>query len=172
MEKFEYELVRSRRKSISLEIDRKLRIIVRAPLNMKNEDIEKFVASKQQWLLQHYEIQRRRIQQHPEPTPEQVAELVTLAKQILPERVEHYARLMQLYPQAVTITGARTRFGSCSGKNRICFSWRLMQYPKEAVDYVVVHELAHIKHKNHSKDFYALVEQYLPDYRQREKMLK
>jgi hypothetical protein len=172
MEKFEYELVRSRRKSISLEIDRKLRIIVRAPLNMKNEDIEKFVASKQQWLLQHYEIQRRRIQQHPEPTPEQVAELVTLAKQILPERVEHYARLMQLYPQAVTITGARTRFGSCSGKNRICFSWRLMQYPKEAVDYVVVHELAHIQHKNHSKDFYALVEQYLPDYRQREKMLK
>ena len=60
----------------------------------------------------------------------------------LPPKIEHYAALMGVHPTRVTITGARTRFGSCSGRNAISFSWRLMQYPEEAIDYVVVHELA------------------------------
>ncbi|MBR7150378.1 MAG: M48 family metallopeptidase, partial [Oscillospiraceae bacterium] len=65
-----------------------------------------------------------------------------------------------------------TRFGSCSGKNALSFSWRLMQYPMEAVDYVVVHELAHIREHNHSSAFYAIVERYLPDWRERAALLK
>ena len=79
---------------------------------------------------------------------------------------------MGLTPAGISITGAEKRFGSCSGKNRLCFSWRLMLYPPEAVDYVVVHELAHIRHKNHGRDFYALVASILPDYRQREALLR
>lgn len=79
---------------------------------------------------------------------------------------------MNLYPTALKITSAKTRFGSCSGKDSICFSYLLMRYPDEAIDYVVVHELAHIKHKNHSKAFYTLIEKYLPDYKEREKLLK
>ena len=61
---------------------------------------------------------------------------------------------------------------SCSGKNRLCFSWRLMDYPEEAIDYVVVHELAHIRHHNHSRDFYALVASILPDYKERQALLR
>jgi predicted metal-dependent hydrolase len=72
----------------------------------------------------------------------------------------------------VKITSARTRFGSCSAKNSICYSLYLMQYPPEAVDYVVVHELAHIRHKNHSPAFYAEVARWLPDYRRRQAMLR
>ena len=83
-----------------------------------------------------------------------------------------YSEIMGLYPTGITITGAERRFGSCSGKNRICFSWRLMRYPEEAIDYVVVHELAHIRHKDHSKAFYACIEQVLPDWRERRKLLK
>ncbi len=79
---------------------------------------------------------------------------------------------MGLTPAAVTITGARKRFGSCSASNRICYSWRLMQYPEAAVDYVVVHELAHIVHKDHSRNFYAYVERFLPDWRERRALLK
>ena len=80
--------------------------------------------------------------------------------------------LMGLRPAGITITGARTRFGSCSSKRRISFSFRLMQYPPEAIDYVVVHELAHLRHMNHSAQFYALIEQYMPDYKVRRAMLK
>ena len=79
---------------------------------------------------------------------------------------------MGLTPAGVRITGAQKRFGSCSGQNRLCFSWRLMLYPPEAIDYVVVHELAHIHHHNHGPAFYALVEQYMPDYRQRQALLR
>ena len=70
------------------------------------------------------------------------------------------------------ITGAEHRFGSCSGKDSLCFSYRLADYPPEAVEYVVVHELAHIREKNHGPRFYALVEGALPDYKAREKLLR
>ena len=69
-------------------------------------------------------------------------------------------------------TAARTRFGSCSGKNRLSFSLYLMAYPETAIEYVVVHELAHIRHHDHSPSFYALIERYMPDWRERMKLLK
>ena len=79
---------------------------------------------------------------------------------------------MGLYPTQVRVTGAKTRFGSCSSQGHICFSWRLMQYPEEAIDYVVVHELAHLKHMNHSPAFHALVASVLPDHKQRRALLR
>ena len=109
---------------------------------------------------------------HPEPTAEEEARLRTLAREALPRREAHFAALMGVEPAGVRITSARTRFGSCSGRNSLCFSWRLMAYPPEAVDYVVVHELAHITVKNHSPAFYRVVERYLPDWRQRRELLK
>ena len=79
---------------------------------------------------------------------------------------------MGLKPKGVKITSAKKRFGSCSANDSICYSWRLMLYPKEAIDYVVVHELAHIVHKNHGQGFYSLIEKYLPDYKERENLLR
>ena len=72
---------------------------------------------------------------------------------------------MNIKPTGVKITSAQKRFGSCNGKNSLCFSYILMLYPDEAVDYVVVHELSHIRHHNHSKDFYKLISSVLPDYK-------
>lgn len=79
---------------------------------------------------------------------------------------------MGLTPAGIKITSAEKRFGSCSAKDSLCFSYRLMLYPPDAVDYVVVHELAHIRHKNHGKQFYALIAQVMPDYKERERLLK
>ena len=90
----------------------------------------------------------------------------------LKERTDYFSGIMGLEPTGVKITSAKKRFGSCSAKNSICYSWRLMLYSKEAIDYVVVHELAHIAHKNHGPQFYALIEKYLPDYKEREKLLR
>ena len=91
---------------------------------------------------------------------------------MLPERVNYYSKIMGVEPTGIKITSAQKRFGSCSTKNSICFSYILMLYPQEAIDYVVVHELAHIRFHNHSKDFYGFIESVLPDYRNREKLLK
>ena len=109
---------------------------------------------------------------NPEPTAEEIAELRRRAKEYLPERTAYFAKIMGVEYTSVKITSAKTRYGSCSGKNGICYSLYLMQKPIEAVDYVVVHELAHTVHHNHSAQFYQLIEKYMPDYKERNRLLK
>lgn len=168
----DYELTRSKRKTLSMTITKSLAISVKAPLKYPKVLIDEFVASHEKWIERHKEIQRVRNLTETELDEGRITELKALAKAEIPRRVEHYSNIMELYPSSVKITSAKTRFGSCSGKNSLCFSYMLMQYPTEAIDYVVVHELAHIKEKNHSAAFYSLVAEYLPDYKAREKMLK
>lgn len=168
----EYELVRSKRKTLAVQVTREGHVIVRAPLRLAKYRIERFVTEHADWIARALADQQSRRAAHPEPDEAGQAELIRRAKIELPPKVQHYAKLMNLYPTGLKITSARTRFGSCSGKNSICFSWRLMDYPEPAIDYVVVHELAHIAHKNHGPQFWALVEHYLPDYRARRAMLR
>lgn len=167
----EYTIVRSNRKTLSLEIRPDLAVVVRAPRRCSQRDIDAFVSSRRDWLETYLEKQRRRLLEHPEPSEERRSELIAMAKARLPAKVEHYGRLMGLSPTSIRITGAKTRFGSCGPKNNLCFSWRLMEYPDAAVDYVVVHELAHIVHKNHGPAFYSLVASILPDHKARRALL-
>ena len=168
----DYTLIRARRRTMSLQLDRDGRAVVRAPYGVKREFIDRFVAEHEDWLNRAREKQQNRRLAHPEPTDEERKVLIARAKEYLPMRVDYWSDIMGLTPTGLKITSARTRFGSCSGKNSICFSWRLMQYPPEAIDYVVVHELAHIRHHDHSPAFYALIERYMPDWRERMKLLK
>ena len=157
---------------MSLQLDRDGRAVVRAPYGVKKEFIDRFVAEHEDWLARARAKQQSRRAAHPEPTEAEREALIAQAKEYLPARVAYWSAVMGLTPTGIRITSARTRFGSCSGKNSLCFSWRLMEYPEEAVDYVVVHELAHIVHKNHGPDFWALVGQYMPDYKRRRALLK
>lgn len=168
----EYTLIRSDRRTLSLSVSRELIVVVRAPHRVSREKIDRFVAEHEAWIAAHMEKQRQHAQAYPEPTPEEQQVLLERAKRELPEKVAHYAALMGVKPTGITITGARTRYGSCSGKNRISFTWRLMRCPDEAIDSVVVHELAHIVHKNHGPQFYQLVLSVLPDYYERKKKLE
>ena len=92
-------------------------------------------------------------------------------KSILPI-VDKRAMQMGLKVESVSVTGAKTRWGSCSGKGRLHFSYRLIYAPEEIVDYVVVHELAHIPHKNHGSQFWAFTKSVCPDYVKKRKWLK
>ena len=167
-----YEIVRSRRRTVALEVTREGRVLVRAPLRMPQGEIERFVASHAAWLEKAQAKVAARQAAHPPLTEQETAALRQRAKEVLPGKVAHYAAIMGVTPTSVKITSARTRFGSCSGKNGICFSLYLMQYPEEAIDYVVVHELAHIRHHDHSPAFYAEVTKVLPDHKERMKLLK
>lgn len=95
-----------------------------------------------------------------------------IAKSILTKKVAAFAKQINVNPAAVRINSAKTRWGSCSGNNNINFSWKLVMADEDVVDYVVVHELAHIKEHNHSPRFWAVVESVLPDYKQRKAKLK
>lgn len=164
--------MRSSRRTLAVEVTREGEVIVRAPNRCSARVISEFVRAHEDWIAAHIAIQKERAASMPEPSEEEIAELRRRAKEILPEKVRYYADLLKLCPTRITITGARTRFGSCSAKNAVSFSWRLMRYPEDAIDYVVVHELCHIAHHNHSRDFYALVASVMPDYKRREKLLR
>lgn len=168
-----YELIRSGRKTLALEITRDGRVLVRAPARLSQTRIDAFVQSHAAWIDTHLARQRQHLAAAPPPpTAEEVEALKARARAILPEKVAHWSRVMGVTPTGVKITAARTRYGSCSGKNSLCFSCFLMNCPEEAIDLVVVHELCHIREKNHGPAFYALLEQYLPDYRERKQLLK
>ena len=90
----------------------------------------------------------------------------TIAREELIKRVAFYAPKLGVQPAGIRINGAKGRWGSCSGKNRLNFSWRLMLVPEHCVNYVVVHELCHILHHDHSRAFWQEVERFFPDWRE------
>lgn len=168
----DYTLVRSDRRTLAVQITREGAVVVRAPRRLPLGEIQRFVDARAEWIEIHAAECRARSAAHPEPDEAARAALIGRARSYLPGRVAHYAAVMGLYPTGITITGARGRFGSCSPKNRLCFSWRLMRFPDAAVDYVVVHELAHIAQKNHGPGFHALVSSVLPDWKARRALLR
>ena len=86
-------------------------------------------------------------------------------------RIEHYSPRLGVQPSRLTIRGQRSRWGSCSGKGAVSLNWRLMMVPAALADYVVVHELCHLRHMNHSPRFWAMVGGIIPDYRDRRRRL-
>lgn len=168
---FLYALRRSERTSVSVEIGADGGLLVRAPLRMRLVDIERLLRERAAQIGERLRAAQR-LPPAREPDDMERGACVERALRELPARVRHYEARMGVRARHVSITDARTRFGSCSSKDRLCFSWRLMRYPDAAIDAVVVHELAHIRHKDHGKAFYAFILSVLPDYREREKLLK
>lgn len=166
-----YELIRSDRRTLAVEITRDGRVLVRAPRRLSQAAIDGFLSRHEAWIARQLE-KRLSAPPPPEPTAEEIAALKDRARAALPEKVALWARRMGVTPTGLKITSARKRYGSCSGKNSLCFSCFLMNCPESAIDLVVVHELCHIRVKNHGPAFYALLERYLPDYRERKKLLR
>ena len=167
---FEYTIIRSKRKTIAIQVDSECKITVRAPLRMSQKEIELFVFQKKQWLEKAVSSQMEKAKNRSEYTQADIEILRAKAKSILPKKAEYFSKIMGVTPTAVKINSAKKRYGSCSGKNSINFSLYLMDKDEKFIDYVVVHELAHIKHHNHSKDFYKFIEKFMPDYKERMKM--
>lgn len=165
-------LIRSSRHSMSIEVKSAEEVIVRAPTSTPMQDIEKFVSVHLEWIEKAKKRATAREKRFPDLSSEELERLKDDALAYLTQRTEYYSRLTSLYPKKVLISVAKKRFGSCSYDNVVRYSAYLMYYPAEAIDYVVLHELAHIKQKNHQKSFYSLIEKYMPDYKKRIKILK
>lgn len=208
----EYRLIRSGRKSVAICIDRDGGVVVRAPRNLPQSVIERFVTEKREWIAEksalmqscaaarrvfvlregsvlpllgmdrpvlageraafdgaHFLLPRADFQA---PKPKLQALYRAVAAREIPARVASFSERTGWIPSAVGIGNAATSWGSCSGKNRLIFSWRLMMAGPDEIDYVVVHELAHTVEHNHSSRFWTLVAGVLPDYQKRRKALR
>ncbi|MBQ4510405.1 MAG: M48 family metallopeptidase [Clostridia bacterium] len=168
----DYEIIYSKRKTLCLQIKRDGRVIIRCPYRTSKERIESFYNSHLEWVQRKVEVTKNRMVPINELGDTDIEDLKSKAWEYIPNRVDYFASIMGVTPANVSINRAKTRFGSCNSKKRLNFSCNVMRYPIEAIDYVIVHELAHIKELNHSKRFWAIVENVLPDYKERQKILK
>jgi len=164
----EYQLIRSRRKTVAIQITRE-GVLVRAPLHMPAAVIRTFVESKRAWIEKALE---NRPTPQPAFTPEQLRELTRQAREDLPRRAARFAPLLGVTYGRITLRHQKTRWGSCSGRKNLNFNCLLMLTPQSVRDYVVIHELCHLLEMNHSKKFWALVEGMMPDYREARKWLR
>ena len=174
MDGYPYEVIRSRRKSISLEISRQGRILVRAPLSMRDAEIAHFVSGKEEWIRTHLEKVRQIREQASGQrlTAEEIRALADRARREIPPRVEMFARKAGVSYGRITIRNQKSRWGSCSSRGNLNFNCLLMLAPPGVTDYVIVHELCHRIEMNHSARFWAEVERVMPDYREARKWLR
>ena len=174
VENIPINILRTKRKTISLELKND-GLLVRAPKRMSNREIQMFILSKKDWIEKHQKIieeRRELLKQYPPYTEEELKELAKKAKAIIPAKVKHYAKIIEVSYGRITIRCQKTRWGSCSSKGNLNFNCLLMELPDEIIDSVVVHELCHRKYMNHSKAFYAEVESIFPEYKRCRKWLK
>jgi len=169
------QIIRSARRTISIEITRTGEVLVRAPKYMSEVEIQKFVRDKSGWLQKHLqkrETEHEALKDAGRFTEEEIGKMIRLAKQVIPDKVAYYARLMGVTYGRISIRRQRSRWGSCSREGNLSFNCLLMMAPAEVLDYVVVHELSHRLEMNHSARFWAHVGDVLPDYRNAKKWLK
>ncbi len=167
-----YEVKYSSRKTISIQITREATVQVLAPYNTDAQKLEELVSTHEQWILSHLEKMKKRVDSTPDLNEEEILALKKEAKEKLSAMAERFSKFMDLKYGRITITSAKTRFGSCSSDGNLSFSYRCMFYPYEVQEYIVVHELSHLVYMNHSKDFYRLISSVLPDYKKRAQYLK
>lgn len=207
------KIVRSKRKTVALVIERDGSLTVRAPLRFSQVKIEQLIQDKadwiqerQDWVRLHFAVPHRyedgelfhylgttyplQIVDHQyqplllkdcfqlDRNFQRIAQRVFIAwyrdqtRKVIPSRASILASRYQLSYLSIHITSARTRWGSCSSRGTLNFSWRLVMAPMEVIDYVVTHELAHLKIQNHSAAFWKYLEQLFPNYRALRKWLK
>lgn len=167
-------IIYSNRKTIALEMKMD-GLTVRAPRKMSRREINAFLNEKRDWIEKHWEKMLERKAQTDKMLPfsmDEIRELADKALVVIPEKVKKYALMVGVDYGRITIRNQRSRWGSCSGKGNLNFNCLLMLFPDEVIDYVVVHELCHRKHMNHSAAFYAEVERVFPEYHRCQKWLK
>lgn len=170
-----YELVRSDRKTCQIQVKSDGRIIVRAPRRMPERHIERFVSEKSYWIektLKRLSDAKESLDGAEPLSPEEIKRLSKEALDYIPKRVEYFAPIVGVEYGRITVRNQKTRWGSCSGKKNLNFNCLLMLTNEKVIDYVVVHELCHLKEMNHSKNFWAEVERVLPDYKASRTWLK
>lgn len=169
------QIIRSQRKTLSIQIDSHGQVIARAPIYMPEADIRKFIQEKEDWIekhLQKRQIEKEALQEEGKFTQEEIQKLANLATAVIPQKVAYYARLMNVTYGRITIRNQKTRWGSCTREGNLNFNCLLMMTPPEVLDYVVVHELCHRLEMNHSARFWVQVEKVMPDYKKHRKWLK
>ncbi len=166
------KVICSRRRSVALEVKRTGEVVVRVPCQMRVGEMKRFVESHLDWIREKQaEMESAPVYDIP-AWEELTRKERDRIRGTFMDRIEYYASIMGVTYGCVSIRNQKTRWGSCSSKGNLNFNYRLAYLPKEFLDYVVVHELAHRRYLNHSKLFWQEVAQYCPEYHMCRKRLR
>lgn len=174
MNTLEYQLIRSARKTVAIEI-RGTQVIVRAPFRYAQKRIDAFVAEHEEWIkakIAKNAEKSRAIEQIGFLSEAEIRDLTVKAREYIPQRTAMFAAAIGVSYGTVTVRCQRTKWGSCSSKGNLNFNCLLMLTPPQVIDCIVVHELCHRKEMNHSKRFYEEVYKAYPEYDKWHKWLK
>lgn len=160
----EYEIKYSKVKNIYIQI-KEGKVIVKAPKRVSKKEIQKIIEQKSEWIQKTLEKESKKQEKQPLYTKEEF-------KSIIEKNVNELIKQTGLMPNKITIKQIKYAWGSCSSKKNITLNLELIKYSRQAIRYVILHELCHIKYMNHSKDFWNLVEKYMPNYKQVKKEFK
>ena len=168
-------IIPSNRRSISIQVTSSKEILIRVPEWISAKQLDALLLEKKAWILKTW-------QSVPDPPTYSIREQNQLAalekrykkaaREYIPTRVAFFQKFTGGSYEKITIRDQKTRWGSCSSNGTLSFNYRLMLAPPRILDYVVVHELCHLKHMDHSPAFWQAVEAVLPDYRERKLWLK
>lgn len=171
--KFNPDIIKSDRRTVSIEVRPDGKVTLHVPKRMTYREIEKLIEEKSPWIEKTIAKYNSALGDEIVPyTDEELDEMTAIAKQIIPPRVEYYAKLMDVTYGKITIRHPKTRWGSCTSKGNLSFNCLLTQVPPEILDSVVVHELSHRREMNHSERFYAQILNVMPDYHERDRWLR
>lgn len=169
------EVKRSKRKTISLQIDRNGNTILRIPSLISDAQAHEILEKRKCWIehsLSKIQTSIKETDSLPCYTSEQLSAFAQKAKDIIPERVAQYASIIGVTYGKITIRCQKTRWGSCSSCGNLNFNCLLVDMPREVLDSVIVHELCHRREMNHSTRFYAEIHRVFPEYDRWDKWLK
>lgn len=161
-----YEVIRAKIKNMYIYV-KNGKVIVKAPIMLKNEDIEEFINKKSKWIYQKIKEEQERSKIEEKIEKEDIERLEKIVK----NSIEKYSQILKQYPNKVRIKEIKYAWGSCSSNKNISINKKLAKKDEKIIEYVVLHEMCHLKYMNHSKEFWNLVEEYMPKYKEYRKML-
>lgn len=176
-EEIEVEVIRSKRRSMAIQIRTDGSVVARAPMHASDRAVKRFVSAHARWIADNRQEmfeRRKKLADNPYDIPaweSLSAADKKIAKQKIMEHVDYYANRMEIDYGSISMRNQKSRWGSCSSKGNLNFNYRLAYLPEELLDYVVVHELAHRRHMDHSAAFWEEVETYYPAYKKCRQML-
>ena len=170
-----YVIQKSWRRSMCIQVADDKKIIVKVPHGTPTFIAENFIREKKDWItkqIEKVETQSKQADSMSLLTEEDIRQIKKKARVIIPQRVEYYAKMAGISYKRIFIRLQKSRWGSCSVDGNLNFNCLLVLMPSEVLDGVVVHELCHRRHMNHSKEFYDEVLRIFPDYKRCNKWLK
>jgi predicted metal-dependent hydrolase len=168
------KVIYSKRKTIAIQVSSIGEVIVRAPKGTSDFTINKFLSKNKKWLENNIgkAIKNKSRSEEMDLSPEQIKEYKKQAKKVFKLRLDEISQKTEINYKKLKLSSAKKRWGSCSAKGNINVNWRLLLTEDSLIDYVLLHELTHIKHLNHSKRFWKFVEKHDPDYKKKRKRLQ